>query len=241
MTNFASLEQESLLAQQYFAACPQEPSAVVIGIDEVGRGALAGPLMVGAFGLVFDRALVPATLPAGIKDSKLLSPKKRESFYEYFQNSTHPYAVGQALSSEIDEYGISKALTLASQRAYLQLPWKVMPKVAAVILDGNFNYFSSRISPDEPVIDFPREVKVIPKADQLCISVASASIIAKVKRDWFMTELNNSSPQYGFDKNKGYGSKMHKEAIKTLGLHPEHRKSWNLGVESTQLSFDEFL
>lgn len=205
------------------------PAVAVIGLDEVGRGAIAGPVMVGAFALVFslaDAVWVPPALPLGIRDSKLVSAKKREVLFEDLSAPGWMSAVGAASAFEIDERGIVPALRLAAFRAWegvrLQLE-EAGVKAVAGILDGNLDYLSPARMGQAQV---PIHVRV--KGDQRCVSVAAASILAKVTRDRHMVALSKVSPQYGWESNKGYGSAAHKRALAQHGLHPEHRSTWNL-------------
>lgn len=214
----------------------------VVGLDEVGRGALAGPVMVGACALVFsagaDGSVMPPELPSGIRDSKLVSAKKRERLFDVLSSPEWTGAVGNASAAEIDDAGIVTALGRAAARA-----WDiVVPRleadgvlVVAGILDGNMDYLGPALKPDAR--DIPIDVRV--KGDQNCMSVAAASILAKVTRDRHMVALAEHAPEYGWASNKGYGSAVHRQALRERGLHPEHRASWNLVPH--QPSFDEEL
>ncbi len=240
----ATPERELRLAGAFFDARPEATSCAVIGLDEVGRGALAGPVAVGAFALRCERAEggvpTPAELPSGLKDSKLLSPKKREAFFvalagegtsiplplgpiSQCRNEVCPASVGTARAREIDEHGISRALTLAATRALEATREVLAVPLAGVILDGNLDYLTRGLAAP---LGCPLEVVI--KADQTCVSVAAASILAKVARDRHMAALDAEAQGYGWAGNKGYGSKAHREAIVQLGLHEEHRASWNL-------------
>lgn len=188
---------------------------VLIGIDEVGRGALAGPVMVGVC------ALSPGvqSFPVGLRDSKLVSEKKRLALFPEVQHWA-PTAVGQASAAEIDELGITACLGLAARRALIELHESgVLVGSATILLDGSHNWLNPALAQPLPVI-----TRV--KADQDCAIVAAASIVAKVTRDLLMAELDSSHPEYGWASNKGYGAAVHMNAIKTAGLTPYHRASW---------------
>lgn len=192
----------------------------VAGMDEVGRGAIAGPVMVGV--VVVDRDMVMrADIPTGLADSKLLSEKRREALVEPVRSWCVSWAVGVADASEIDNHGIMIALQLAGQRALSQL--SVPPDV--VIVDGPIDWLSDG-SPTE-MTRHPRVVTQV-KADQVCASVAAASIVSKVQRDQLMVGLHERFPVYGWAANKGYGSALHRKAIAEVGACDFHRRSWNL-------------
>ena len=188
---------------------------VIIGIDEVGRGAMAGPVMVGAC------AITPAVgeFPAGLRDSKLVSAKKRLAL-DPLVRSWGVIAVGAATPAEIDQYGITWSLGLAGKRA-LALLFESGVDVASAhaLLDGSQDWLS-------PVLASPITVQPRVKADQDCASVSAASVAAKVERDALMGILAAEYAEYGWDSNKGYGSAAHMEAIAAIGITPHHRASW---------------
>lgn len=195
--------------------------ATVAGIDEVGRGAIAGPVCVGV-------VVVTATcgdIPLGLTDSKLLSAKRREELCQPVTDWAHAASLGWASAGEIDEYGIVPALRLAAERALSSL--SVAP--TAVVLDGSHDWLrrATRVK-DADTVAFTGDVVVLPKADQRCASVSAASVLAKVRRDALMAELSMAHPEYGWEGNKGYGSASHREAIAALGPTEHHRVSWNL-------------
>lgn len=194
---------------------------IVVGLDEVGRGALAGPVAVGACAIVIGGE-APSELPAGVRDSKLLSPARRERLCEPIRAAAHASAVGWASPAEIDAEGIMAALTLAAMRALDGLG--ALPD--AILLDGSADVLTARLAETSPL---PPRVLVRVKADRDCASVAAASVLAKVARDALMRELDAEAPQYGWASNKGYGSAVHREAIARLGAHAQHRRSWRLG------------
>ena len=197
--------------QELFAA----GSTLIIGIDEVGRGAMAGPVMVGVC------ALSPGVteFPAGLRDSKLVSEKKRVSLFPEVQQWA-PTAVGEASTAEIDELGITACLGLAARRALILLHEAgVAVGEATILLDGSHDWLNPALASKLPVV-----TRV--KADQDCAVVSAASIVAKVTRDELMVALDAEHPEYGWASNKGYGAAVHMEAIKTIGLTPYHRASW---------------
>lgn len=186
------------------------------GIDEVGRGALAGPVTVGV--VVISKDVGP--IPENLTDSKLISKPIRESLIPVLENWAHDFAIGYASPSEIDDIGIVGALRLAANRAISQL----RTKPHQVILDGKHNWLQT--NSDESLTKFQVTTKV--KADQSCATVAAASVLAKVARDNLMLQADQTYPEYGFAKNVGYGSASHMAAIQKFGPSQFHRRSWNL-------------
>ncbi len=185
---------------------------IVAGMDEVGRGAIAGPVTIGV--VAVDASV--AAVPEGLRDSKLMTPKRREAMVPVVKEWALAWSTGSATAAEIDSFGIVSALGLAASRALASLG--AVPDV--VVLDGNTAFLL-----EEP--NGPRIVTRV-KADQDCASVSAASVIAKVERDALMTVLHADHPHYGWDGNKGYGAKVHTDAIKVHGLTGFHRRSWNL-------------
>lgn len=177
---------------------------VVCGVDEAGRGPLAGPVFAAAVilpqGLAID----------GIDDSKKLSEKKREALYDEIKSLAVAFNVAFATEKEIDEVNILNATFLAMKRAVDGL--SLRPDL--VLVDGN----------RAPALELP--TKTIIKGDSLSVSIAAASILAKVERDRLMKKLSEKYPDYGLEKHKGYGTKMHVEAIKRHGPAEVHRKSF---------------
>lgn len=193
----------------------------VAGIDEVGRGALAGPVSVG---VVVVHATT-AEVPQGLADSKLLRAPIRESLVPRIHEWAVTYAVGHASAEEIDAVGIVDALRQAALRALSLLT--VAPDV--VILDGSHDWLTR--SADlfaEPVGPSTPTVRMRVKADLTCASVSAASVLAKVERDAIMRDLDVGYPGYGLAGHKGYGSDAHRDAIRRLGPSPIHRRSWKL-------------
>ncbi len=180
----------------------------IAGIDEVGRGAWAGPVSVG---IAVGDAQALTLLPKGVRDSKMLSPTRREQLFPDIALAVSAYAVGHASAGECDALGMTKAQALATKRAFGELA--VTPE--AVIIDGIVNF-----------TDFDRMV-LLPGADRLSLLVAAASVLAKVTRDRMMVGLDANFPGYNFARNKGYPSPEHLEGLADLGMADIHRKSWS--------------
>lgn len=176
---------------------------VVCGIDEAGRGPLAGPVFAAAV------ILPQSVVIDGLDDSKKLSEKKRDMLFEEIK-ARAVYAVASASESEIDEINILNATFLAMRRAFDALPQR--PQVAFV--DGN------------RLPKLPVPAKAIVKGDSLSASIAAASIMAKVSRDRYMLELDKKYPEYCFAKHKGYGTKLHYEKIREYGISEVHRRTF---------------
>jgi len=177
---------------------------LVLGIDEVGRGSLAGPLVIGAVVLDTDINI------QGIKDSKLLSRKKRENLALEIYSIAKYCGLGWVSNQEIDHIGIAKSLKLAASRSIENLPIKV----DKIIIDGPINFLPNF------------NCQTLIKADNLIPTVSAASIIAKVARDKYMINLANQLPEYGFKTNVGYGTKQHLSAINKYGSSNYHRLSF---------------
>lgn len=191
---------------------------LIISLDEVGRGALAGPVAVGA--AVMDAAGARRRVPEGLRDSKLVTELRRPEVAARAAAWVQASAVGWASAAEIDEVGIMRALGLAASRAVQAVADQgAVLDGALVLLDGNHDYLSK-------VHPAPLRVRPVVKADRDCASVSAASVIAKVARDTYMTELHETHPAYQWDRNKGYASTAHRDAIRTVGLSPHHRASW---------------
>ena len=210
----------------------EQGKKAVAGIDEVGRGCLAGPVSIGVC-LVNPQTV---DIPKGLQDSKLISAKIRKDLVPQIKDWALDYAIGHSSNKEIDSLGLSVALRLAAGRALAGLK----NKPDAVILDGKHNWLLGK-NPDL-FQDFPMDVKVELdnldnflekmtitskiKADQSCASVSAASVLAKVERDALITQLAKNNKDYGWDSNKGYASAGHLSAIKRLGPTEYHRISW---------------
>lgn len=197
----------------------------VAGVDEVGRGAWAGPVSVGVAVLTLSAL---EHLPSGVRDSKLLSASRREQLFDPLRQAVLGYAVGHATPQECDALGMTRAQRLATERAFAELSCSA----DAVILDGRTN-FTSR-----------DDASVIVGADRLCISVAAASVLAKVTRDRLMRSLASEFPPYAFDQNKGYPSPTHRAALAEFGLTSIHRQSWSFapmygGLGQSSLLMDD--
>ncbi|WP_422116954.1 ribonuclease HII [Brachybacterium sp. UNK5269] len=211
-----TLDAELALA----ARCGPE-RRIVVGIDEVGRGALAGPVAMGACAIEVTGGRA-AALPEGVRDSKQLTARRREALVDPILATVRAGAVGWSSAAEIDEIGIVGALTRAALRALDALDLEI----DAILLDGNCDLLSAALAAaDRPA---PR-VELRVAADRDCASVAAASILAKVARDARMVELDALAPVYGWASNKGYGSAAHRDAIDRHGPHEHHRRSWRLG------------
>ena len=192
-------------------------------IDEVGRGAIAGPVPVGVV-VITPSCGEP---PEGVRDSKLLSPARRLSLIEPIIAWVTAHAVASATSEEVDELGIVGALRLAGVRALMALELSgVTPDL--VLLDGSHDWVTSDSLFDDPSGFRAPPVRTQVKGDMTCASVAAASVLAKVDRDAQMTMLNERFPAYGWSGNKGYGSPGHQQAIRELGVTEFHRVSWNI-------------
>ncbi len=186
---------------------------LIVGVDEAGRGPWVGPVVAGA--VVFFNHDIHPFLLKNLNDSKKISATKREALFEVLQSEAKlknlAWAVGQASAREIDDLNILQATFEAMRRAVKALP--CLPDVA--LIDGNRN-------PQ----NFPCPSYTLIKGDAKSYSVAAASIVAKVYRDNLMKNMALQYPGYGFEKNAGYGTKEHIAALKTLGVTPEHRKSY---------------
>lgn len=197
--NMWRIEQE-----QFDAGIP-----FVCGVDEAGRGPLAGPVCAAA--VIFPRDLnLDETIP-GLNDSKKLTDKKRRELFGIIQANALSYGIGYASREEIDEVNILQATFLAMKRAVGQLC--IQPGI--VLVDGNR---------DPGFEDIP--TKLVVKGDSLSASIAAASILAKVSRDDVMIQLAAQYPQYGFDIHKGYGTQKHYAALEEFGPTPVHRLSF---------------
>lgn len=198
---------------------------LVISLDEVGRGALAGPVAVGAS--VMDAAGARRRVPEGLRDSKLVTERRRPDVAARAAAWVQASGVGWASAAEIDEVGIMRALGLAASRAVQSVVDQGAATAnALVLLDGNHDYVSA-VHPE------PLRVRPVVKADRDCASVSAASVIAKVARDTYMAALHADHPGYQWDRNKGYASLEHRDAIRSLGLSPHHRSSWAIADAPT--------
>lgn len=178
---------------------------LICGVDEAGRGPLAGPVCAAA--VILPQNLDVETALPGLNDSKKLTDKKRRELYEKIKSCALCWGIGCASHDEIDEINILQATFLSMNRALEKLT--LQPEVALV--DGN----------REPGFTIPTQTII--KGDSLSASIAAASILAKVYRDDLMTELSELYPEYGFEVHKGYGTKKHYEALREFGHCPVHR------------------
>lgn len=179
---------------------------IIAGVDEVGRGAWAGPVTVCAAVTGLRRP------PQGLTDSKLIPEPRRLELAEELTGWVSSYALGHSSSEEIDEHGMTAALRLAAVRALEALP--VRPD--AVILDGKHDYLGT-----------PWRVRTVIKGDMSCVAVAAASVIAKVRRDALMAELPEEYAGFAFGSNAGYPTPVHRAALEEFGPTPYHRLSWS--------------
>ena len=184
----------------------------IAGLDEAGRGALAGPVSVGAVILPNDPTLLASTL-SGARDSKQMTPRKRESLAPRIREVALTWAVGFATAEEIDMQGIVRATRLAAIRALHQF-------------DISPQYLLTDFRLDLPQLDISQTSLV--KGDAHCLSIACASILAKTERDALMRELDERYPGYGLGKHKGYGTQAHRSAMKRLGSSEIHRKTFRV-------------
>lgn len=178
--------------------------SLICGVDEAGRGPLAGPVYAAA--VILPRGLVIE----GLNDSKKLSEKKRENLYDIICEKALSYGIARAEVEEIESLNILNATYLAMNRAIAKLD--LMPQLA--LIDGNRN----------KGIEIPS--RCIVKGDSKCADIAAASILAKVSRDRYLMEMAELYPQYHFEKHKGYGTKQHYDAIREYGPSPIHRMSF---------------
>jgi ribonuclease HII len=191
--------------------------AVVAGLDEVGRGAWAGPVSVGV--AVVDPAATVRTMPPWLRDSKQLSEARRESIFDTVSLWCVDWAVGHATPAECDAWGMRVALRLASERALGGLA----SSPDAIVMDGPLNLLATT----DGAIGFGGLVQPVTGGDARCASVAAASVLAKVTRDRLMRGEAEHFPAYEFERNKGYPSSTHQRALRGYGLSSIHRGSWS--------------
>ena len=202
---------------------------LVAGMDEVGRGALAGPVVVGAaavwIGDDTDAGAGAVRQPV-LRDSKALTNRRRRALVPEIRAWAAGVGIGEARAGEVDELGITGALALAGKRAWAQLRQAAGTVPHALILDGRDDWLTRHGA------GVPRPSMQV-KAEDLSATVAAAAICAKVHRDDLMIALDAEHPQYGWAQNKGYGAAVHRAALLEHGTSPYHRLSWNLGVPGT--------
>lgn len=194
----------------------QSGLSLIAGMDEAGRGALAGPVTVGAV-ILSNLPRLSSTL-SGVRDSKQMTSGQRVRWAAVIKETARAWSLGWASSDEIDSLGISAATRLAAERA-----------LAALIPVPDFLLTDFRLHPDT---DIPLTSLV--KGDQKSLTIASASILAKTARDEVMLELDEKFPEYGFARHKGYGTASHREAIGRLGYSPVHRKTFSFRVPNSE-------
>ena len=209
---------------------------MILGIDEVGRGPYAGPLVIGAC-ILPDAEKIKEEPEryhwiSELTDSKKLTARRREVLYDKIKEGAAAVATGWVSASEIDEIGLSESLKLACRRAVKQIQETHVP-FSEIIIDGTVNFLSG--TPLE------KYVSTLKKGDLLIKEISAASILAKVERDRYMAELAEKYPEYGFEKHVGYGTAAHQKAMEQFGLTPEHRRSFRPVREilSKQLGTDE--
>lgn len=205
------IEEEQLAAQGY---------RFIAGVDEVGRGALAGPVVAAAVILPND---VKAASLAGVRDSKLLSPAKREMLFYHIYEVAVSVGVGMVPHSLVDSQGVVRATRVAMKLAIERLS----PFPESLLVDHMHL----------PALKLPQ--KGITHGDNLCFSIACASIVAKVTRDWLMVEFDRIYPGYGMAQHKGYGTRRHVARLLRLGACPIHRRSFHPVREITQGIFSQ--
>lgn len=191
------VEEKSLWANGY---------KFVAGVDEAGRGPLAGPVIAAAV------VLKPDQIFAGLNDSKQLSPVKREELFEQIIQEAAAYGIGSASKDEVDSLNIHGASMLAMQRSLK----KLHPAPDYILVDGF------------PIKGLSCRQKAVKGGDGISLSIAAASVLAKVSRDCIMKDLHHRYPHYGFNRNMGYGTAEHRKALTIYGPCPEHRCSFNL-------------
>ena len=207
----------------------------IVGIDEVGKGSWAGPLVVGL--AMLSREMVfsdePAVLLGGVRDSKQLSEMQREEMFDHVAANCLRWSIGAASALECDQLGMVAAQRLATARGFAALAGA---SVDVAIVDGRWDFVASVdvASVDAAIVDgrwdfvapHAREVMLEVKADADCVSVAAASVLAKVSRDRMMRTLAGDYPQWHFDTNKGYPCPKHRAALQGYGPSAIHRTSW---------------
>jgi len=182
---------------------------ITIGVDEVGRGCWAGPLVAGAVALPAN--FRPENCPATLRDSKKLTKPQREASAAWIHENAAAVGLGWVSPAEVDALGLTESVRLAMQRALAQ----ISTAYNELVIDGNINYFS----------DNPKAIAVV-KADDSVPAVSAASIVAKVARDIYMASLGHKYAGYGFDRHVGYGTAGHIAALRKLGVSDLHRLSY---------------
>lgn len=205
--------------------------AVIVGIDEVGRGCWAGPLVAAAVILppnLFWEDCPPKGGATVLRDSKKLSKKQREFLVTQIQSQAVAYGVGWVTPGEVDELGLTKSVRLAMLRAVMKLH-ETTTEYDEIIIDGNYNFFADRESSDLSRLYVKGRnfhVRAVVRADDTVPAVSAASILAKVARDDYMAQMSHKYSGYGFEKHVGYGTAAHVAALKQYGITDLHRKSF---------------
>ena len=197
--------------REFERALLAEGHRVIVGVDEVGKGAWAGPLAIGV-AIVPDESDTPSNVERLIRDSKSITEKKREAMFDELAAWCVDWSIGFAAAGECDEWGMSRAQRVATERALAGLS----TDVDAAVVDGPWDFVSPHVS----------QVTTVVKGDTKCLSVAAASILAKVTRDRLMRELATDFPMYRFESNKGYPCAWHRAGLFALGPSTIHRRSW---------------
>lgn len=200
----------------------------ILGIDEVGRGAWAGPLFASV--VVVEASKIDFLKEIGVQDSKKLSPSKRLDLYQKIVSRADFYAIELITSDEIDRRGVGEANILIFQKLIEKVPQVFFNTNYQVLIDGNHRNFSLVYSTTLDSGQIKRIVlkhTCIKKGDALNPCISAASILAKVERDEYMIKLASQIPFYGFEKNKGYGTRDHKSSLNKFGICSEHRKSFS--------------
>ncbi len=210
---FPTLDFEQILWKDGFRC--------IAGIDEAGRGALAGPVCAGAVVFPADPSLLQTL--ADVRDSKLMTPQAREAWTPHIQSAALAWGVGFASSDEIDAMGILPATKCAATRALAALAVKFGPLFPDYLLT-DFLLF--------PEIDLPQTALV--KGDQLSLSISAASVLAKTTRDAYMRTMDSQYPGYSFSRHKGYGTAVHLQALERKGMCAIHRKSFSISSLSLE-------
>jgi len=232
--NPMALANPNSLANPNASECSPVGSTIVVGIDEVGRGPLAGPVVACAAVLKSPDALLT------LNDSKKLTRPKREAMFDAVKDACACYAIASASVAEIDKMNILEADFLAMRRALQALGMPGIKETAPEIpieVKGSFADLTTDHQPLATIIavdgnlkirGIPQEIQIpVVKGDGRIASISAASILAKVFRDRYMDDLEKKYPGYGFDKHAGYGTKAHLDAIRRLGQTPEHRQSFH--------------
>ncbi|MDR6939096.1 ribonuclease HII [Arcanobacterium hippocoleae] len=201
-----------------------QPNAILAGVDEVGRGALAGPVSVG---IALINIATTDEFPEKLRDSKQLSPSVREALMIPIRQWVLAGAVGSATAAEIDQHGIMAGLRIAAADAVNKLGTAGY-QIDGVLLDGSHNWWVGRdlFAPETQLPDVP--VRTVVKGDAQCAVIAAASVLAKVERDHYMEKISPKYPHYDWGRNKGYASVRHIAGLREFGPCEFHRTSWKL-------------